>query len=385
MFDLQKQAKKDADFIESTWKKIDKKLSQAAIRSRNKIPYTSVNGVHDDMLQKDIAWWTNGFWPGLMWLMYYGTKKEDYKTTAHRAEAILDTAFHDFDGLHHDVGFMWHISSGVSYRITGDKTSYNRAMYAASILASRFNLAGGFIRAWNNWDGQDHSGSSIIDCMMNIPLLYWASDVSADPRFTQIAMSHADTVMQNHIRPDGSVKHIVHYDPNSGQCVRTGAGQGYSADSCWSRGQAWAIYGFILSYIHTGKQEYLDISKKTANYFLANITDDALPPADFRAPEQPVLYDSTAAACAACGLLELARNLPEFEGIMYYRAALRMLKTLDERCCDYSPDTDSLVLMGTERWQSAISGKGVHIPIIYGDYYFAEAIYKLKGFDLLFE
>lgn len=386
MFDLQQAAKKDSAFIQETWEKLDKKLSVTAERSRDKIPYTTVNGVHDSKTGSSIDWWTNGFWPGLMWLMYYGTKNETYKITAERAEDFLDAALRNHDVLHHDVGFMWHISAGADYQITGSKKARNRALFAADTLAARFNLAGRYIRAWNDWStNENNSGWAIIDCMMNIPLLYWASRELNDPRYRYIAMAHADTTMQYHVRPDGSVKHIVIYDPVTGEYVANVAGQGRAVDSSWSRGQAWALHGFVLSYIHTGKQEYLDTAKRVAHYFIANVCDDYLPKADFRAPDEPLIYDTTAGACAACGLLEIARHVSEYEGKIYYNAALNLLKAMDAKFCNYSLDEDSIVQMGTERYLDDVHGPGVHIPIIYGDYYFTEAIYKLKGYDLLFE
>lgn len=383
MFDFEKTAQNDREFVCNVWEKLDRKLSVIAKRSREKIPYTTVNGVHDDRKEGRITWWTNGFWPGLMWLMYCGTKNEVYKETAERAEEHLDKAFEKFDDLHHDVGFMWHISAGVNYRVTGNKISRARNLYAASILASKYNPAGQFIRAWN-WD----PCVAIIDCMMNIPLLYWASDEIGDSRFKQIAMKHADTTMQNHVRPDGSVKHIVHYDADTGEYIKCVGGQGYNENSSWSRGQAWGLYGFVLSYIHTGKVEYLDTAKRIAHYFISCICDDGyIPCADFRAPEKPLLYDTTAGACAACGLLELSRNVPALEGKMYYSAALNILRALDEKFCNYDIDEDSILQMGTEFWTDDPEKmkKATHLPIIYGDYYFTEAIYKLKGFDLLFE
>lgn len=382
MFDFNKAIHNDSEFVDAVWEKLDKKLSVIAQRSREKIPYTTINGTHNDKKEQNISWWTNGFWPGLMWLMYCGTNNEEYRITAERAEEILDGAFEKYDGLDHDVGFIWHISSGVNYRVTGNQKSRARNLYAASLLAARYNPTGKFIRAWN-WD----PCVAIIDCMMNIPLLYWASREIGDPRFKQIAMNHADTTMINHIRPDGSVKHIVHYDADTGEYIKNVAGQGYDENSSWSRGQAWALHGFVLSYIHTGKQEYLDTAKRVAHYFIACICDDYIPRADFRSPEEPLLYDTTAGACAACGLLELSRNVPTFEGEMYYSAALKILRALDEKFCNYELGEDSVVQMGTELWtdEPEKMKKVTHLPIIYGDYYFVEAIYKLKGFDLLFE
>lgn len=382
MFDFKKATERDKEFINNTWEKLDKKLSVVAERSRDKIPYTSINGTHTDHAEKNICWWTNGFWGGLMWLMYIGTKNDTYKISAERNEELLDGAFKAFWGLHHDVGFMWHLTAGVNYRLTGNENSKVRAMYAANLLMSRFNAVGKFLRAWNVGPCV-----TIIDSMMNVPLLYWASREIGDPRYKHIAMQHADTTIENHIRPDGSVKHICVYNPETGEYTENLAGQGYDINSSWSRGQAWALYGFTLSYIHTGEQKYLDTAKRVAHYFVASVCDDYLPKADFRSPKEPVLYDATAGACAACGLLELARNVPEYEGQMYYNAAIKLLKALDENCCNYDLNEDSVVGLGTERWtdEPDAIGKTANIPIIYGDYYFTEAIYKLKGYELLFE
>lgn len=386
MFDLKKAALNDKEFIDSTWEKIDKKLAVVAQRSKNKIPKIAIDGVHDDnSTEEKILDWTNGFWPGLMWLMYYGTKDERYMEVAKYGEECLDKALEKFSGLHHDVGFMWMISSGASYRITGDKRSYNRTLTAASALASRYNLKGEYLRAHPNWSEKDEiSGKVIIDCMLNLPLLYWASGVERDPRFKFIAMKHADTAMKNQVRPDGSVTHIAYYNSETGEFLETRGGQGYDANSSWSRGQAWALYGFVLSYIHTGKQDYLDTAKRVAHYFIASVCDDFMPRADFRAPEEPVMYDSSAGAIAACGLLEIARNVPEFEGKLYYNAALKLLKAIDENFCNYDLDNDAIVYMGTGMWRAnGEEAPDVHVPFIWNDYYFAEAIYKLKGFDLL--
>lgn len=382
MFDFEKERKADSEFVDRTWEKLDKKLSKVAVRSREKLPYTTVGGIHTEHIEEGVNWWTNGFWGALMWLMYAGTGKNEYRISAERNEEILDGALKNFSGLHHDVGFMWHLTAGVNYRLTGNEGSKVRAMYAASVLASRYNLAGQFISAWN-----EQQNVSIIDSMMNIPLLYWASREIGDPRFKHIALSHADTILKNHIRPDGSVKHIVKYDGETGEYIEHLSGQGYGLDSSWSRGQAWALHGFVLSYIHTGKQEYLDTAKRVAHYFISCVCDDYLPKADFRSPEKPVLYDMTASACAACGLLEIARNVPEFEGRIYYRAAIKLLKALDENFCNYDENVDHIVEMGTECWTNEPEKikNTANIPIIYGDYYFTEAIYKLKGFKLLFE
>lgn len=368
----------DKKWVDEIWAKIDNKLKTVAQLNKDKIPYTTVDGVYNDMAKEDITWWTNGFWPGMMWLMYVGTKNEMYKEVAENAEKMLDAAFEEYDHLHHDVGFMWHISSGINYRLFGGKKSRVRTSIAADMLASRYNASGKYIRAWN----EDKVGWVIIDCMMNIPLLYWASEEYKDPRFKYIAMNHADTVMKTHIRPDGSVNHIVDLDPVTGEPKEAFGGQGYELGSSWSRGQAWAIYGYVISYIHTGKQEYLDTAKRVAHYFIANVCDDWLPKADFRCPDEPVIYDSTAGACTACGLLEIARVVPEHEKKLYLNAAVNLIKAMEKNFCNWTEEEQSILQMGTEAYFCRPQGK--HAAIIYGDYYFIEAIYKLKGFDMLF-
>lgn len=368
------------EWINETWKKIDKKMQKVAVRSRDKIPYTAdENGIHDDRRSTNISLWTNGFWGGLMWLMYIGSKNDVYKTTALNAEKIMDEAFKNYDMLNHDVGFMWHIMSGVNYRITGDKEARLRNIYAANLLASRYDTEGGYIIAWDS-DGNRYA--SIIDCMMNIPLLHWASEETSRDTYKAIAIAHADMTMRDHIRHDGSVIHIIHHNNDTGEANELSGGQGYKKGSCWSRGQAWALYGFALSYIHTGKQEYLDTAKKVANYFIAASCNDWLPKSDFRSPKEPVLYDMTAACCAACGLIEIANNVSEYEKETYLSAAINILKACDAKFCNYDEDIDYIVGGGTLMYPN-VEFREVHIPIIYGDYYFVEALLKLRGNDFI--
>lgn len=370
--------RENREWIDSTFEKLDRKLSKLAVKSRHIIPFHSPDGKHDDRSDNDgplgITWWTNGFWGGLMWLMYHATGNEEYKTTAKVQEKLMDRAFTQFDMLHHDVGFMWHILSGASYRLTGDTESRNRNLIAAGLLSARYNLSGGFIRAWNG----DNAGWTIIDCMMNIPLLYWASDETGDSRYRQVAMAHADMAMRDHVRPDGSVVHICVHDPDTGELLETKAGQGYAVGSCWSRGQGWGLYGFILSYLHTGKQEYLDTAKKLAHYYIANAAVDGwLPRLDFRQPEDPLRYDATAGVICACGLIEIAKVVPEHEQKLYLEAAVKTLRAM-EKWYDFSDEKDGILMMGSGSYNVE-----VHNWLVYGDYYLAEAILKLKGSDFL--
>ncbi len=379
---------KDQIWLEDVLHRIHKKMDWVSEKSKDKIPYTTVNGVHDNRADNTkefraddgVNWWCNGFWAGMMWLMYHETGEERYASIARYTEEKLDQCFVDYYGLHHDVGFMWLPSAVADYRLTGDEDARRRGLHAANLLAGRFNPVGRFIRAWNDIPGEDSDtrGWAIIDCLFNIPLLYWANDTTKDPRFMQIAMMHADTVMEHFVRPDGSVRHIVEFDPFHGGMVKEYGGQGYAEGSSWTRGQTWGLYGFVMSYIHTGKEEYLDTAKRIAHYFIANIPEDGLIPVDFRQPKEPAWEDSTAAAIAACGLIEISRQVGELEQEMYVRAAVKLLRVLDERRCNWGEDNDCIL----EKCTGAYHAKEHEFNIIYGDYYFMEAVFKLKGGDV---
>lgn len=377
----------DAEWLAEVVKKITRKMEWVSEKSRNKIPYTTVNGTHDDksdgrVYRNDdgMQWWCNGFWGGMMWLMYHETKEERYAEIARISEEKLDQCFLNFDGLHHDVGFMWLTTAVANYRLTGNEKSKLRGLHAANLLAGRFNTAGNFIRAWNDIPGQDSDtrGWTIIDSMFNIPLLYWATEETGDPRFKQVAMKHADTVMENFVRDDGSVRHIVEFDPFKGGMVRDYAGQGYAEGSSWTRGQTWGMYGFLMSYRHTGKKEYLDTARRIAKYFITNIPDNGLIPVDFRQPVKPDWCDDTAGAIAACGFIELAKEVDEEEKEWYITAAVKLLRALDEQHCCWGMESDCIL----QKCTGAYHASEHEFCIIYGDYYFMEAIFKLKGNDI---
>lgn len=375
------------EWAKETFKKVDDKMSRVTLRSRDKLADgVDKDGVH---ISRNPRNWTSGFWGGLNVLLYNYTKNEEYLKTAKRSEELMDEALMDFRGLYHDVGFMWHILSGALFRLTGDDKSKNRNLHMAANLFSRFvryeDVPGGFIRAWNDsWQGLAVENFSIIDCLMNLPILYWASDLTGDDRFKRIAMDHADMALLDHLRADGSIVHIVDHDRDSGEVVRTYGGQGYCVGSSWSRGQAWGLYGFTLSYLHTKEERYLNAAKQVANYFIANCCDDWLPRVDFRAPSEPVMYDSTAGLCAACGMIELAKALPEHEGGMYMHAAVNILKAIEKNFADYNPDRDDLITHGTVLYPIKPGQESVvHISIIYADYFFTEALLKLLGNEFL--
>ena len=360
---------------------VDKKMSKVAVRSRGKLPDgVDEHGVHLSNHETKPNGWTTGFFGGLCAMLYDYTKNEDYLKTLESNEKLLDKAFEIIDGLGHDVGFMWYPISGAKYRITGDPKSKMRLFYAASILMGRFVPGGNFIRVWN---GEGTENWTIIDCLMNLPLLYWASEEFKDDRYKRVAMTHADNTLATHIRPDGSVAHIVEHDRDTGELVKTYGGQGYAEGSSWSRGQAWAIYGYVISYIHTGEARYLDAAKRAANYFITCCASTGwLPLLDFRAPEEPVYYDSTAGVCAACGFLELGRILPENEGGIYTDAAIKILRAITEKFANFDTETDDMINGGSVAYPTAeLPNRKTHISIIYGDFFYTEALLKILGSD----
>ena len=372
---------KDLAWAQETLERTAHKLEKVAQRSAEKIPYTTVDGVHDDKSgDKEIGWWTNGFWGGIMWQMYTLTGKEIYRNIAEQNEKKLDADLMDYEKLDHDNGFKWLPTAVADYRVTGNRSSKNRGLLAAGNLAGRYNCAGKFIRAWNDWPNSkvDRRGSAIIDCMMNLPLLYWASEETGDPRFSQIAANHADTAMKAFIRGDGSANHIVEFDPASGEMIKSYGGQGYGEGSSWTRGQSWGLYGFMLSYLHTQNNAYLETAERIANYFIANIPDSGLIPVDFRQPEDVKLEDSTAAAIASCGLIELARQKDGRQQKIYLNAALKMLQALTKNSFNWNEEEDNLLTKCT----AAYHDEKHEFSIIYGDYFFLEALMKLTDKEL---
>lgn len=358
------------------WDKVEAKIAVTSDKIRDGMPYTIRNGVYDDW-QDYASWWTNTFWAGILWLLYKETKIEKYKAYAQSIEVKMDSVLHDYDELHHDVGFMWLLSSVMSYELTGDAGSRKRAMLAASVLSSRSNIAGGYIRAWNG----DHTGWAIIDCMMNLPLLYWAGEQCGDDRFKHVGMMHADKTMRDFVREDGSVHHIVIYDESNGNVLETPRGQGYEAGSSWSRGQSWALYGFAQSYSWTKKPDYLHTAKKVAHYVIACLAQRGyVPPCDYRQPADSGLLDSSAGAIAMCGLLEIAKAVPEAEKGIYIRAAVDILKALNENCANWSHSSEAILTYGTASFHRDGDKRSVVVnnALIYGDYYFVEAVCKLK-------
>lgn len=376
------------EWVGEALEKVREKMQWVSEKNRDKIPYTTgADGSYDDRsdesrgwgMDDGLNWWTNGFWGGIMWLLYQDTGEERYQEIARISERKLEKCFDQYYGLHHDVGFMYLPTAVADYRLTGNEEGRRIGMHAANLLAGRFNPVGKFIRAWNQNGDNDTRGWAIIDCLLNLSLLYWASEESGDPRFRQIAMMHADTVLANFLRPDGSVCHIVEFDPESGRMVKSYGGQGYGDGSSWTRGQGWAVYGFANSYTHTGKKEYLEAARKVADYCIANLPESGIIPVDFRQPQEPAWEDSCAACVIACGLLEVARHVSDSEKEKYENAAVKILRAIAENRADWTENCDAIVQNCTGAYHSPEH----HFTLVYADYYFIEGLYKLAGIGRL--
>lgn len=369
------------DWAQDAWNKTTAKVGKTSKRIGDNFPHASVKGEYQ---LEPASWWTAGFWPGLLWLLYRDTQDEQLKVLAESCERQLDQVIADYYRLDHDIGFMWTLTSVARYKLLGAEDSKRRALLAANLLAARFNVQGNYIRAWNPWrEGEDNAGWAIIDCLMNLPLLHWASRTTGDPRYKQIAVRHADMALEHFIRPDGSVNHIVVFDPHTGEKLEVKGGQGFAPESAWSRGTAWAVYGMALSHLHTGDERYLHAAKRAAHFFLANLPEDSVPHWDFRLPEGVTDYrDTSAGACAACGLLLIAEQVGGQESSLYRQAGERILHSLYNNYGAWDSETEEgLILHGTSHYPE---GKNVDVPLIYGDYYFVEGLSRLLGHGELF-
>lgn len=363
-------------WVNEAWEKVHIKVKKTSEKIGATFPHASVNGSYQ---LEAPSWWTAGFWPGLLWLLYRETKENSFKEIAEQCEEKLDSVITDYYKLDHDMGFMWTLTSVARYKLLGEEDSKRRALLVANLLMGRFNSEGNYIRAWNPWhEGEDNSGWAIIDCLMNLSLLFWASEVTGDPRYQHIAKKHGETVLEHFIRSDGSVHHIVRFDPVTGERVEAIGGQGFSPDSAWSRGTSWLVYGLTLLYKHTQEEKYLLAAKNVSHFFIANLPDDYVPYWDFRLPDNITKHrDSSAGAIAACGLLLLSSLVDPSEQRIYKEAGTKILKSLYENYGAWEDvNEDGLILEGTSHYPE---GKNIDVPLIYGDYYFVEGTSYVKG------
>ncbi len=363
---------------------IDEKVDHALQFAKEQLK-RSVSKINDPATlvkstQPDGSWnsikpgdWTSGFYPGLLWFISEYSKEPDFRKWAQEWTASLEEQKNNTGD--HDTGFRIYCSYGNGYRITHRSEYRDVILTAARSLATRFNPKVGCIRSW---DFGDWTFPVIIDNMMNLEMLFWASKNGGDPAWYDLAVKHALTTMQNHIRPDGGSFHVVDYDPETGMVRGKYTHQGYQENSTWSRGEAWAIYGFTVAYRETGNKQFLETAQKIAHYFLSHLPEDHVPYWDFQAPKIPhEPRDSSAAAIAASALLELSTLVPEkVEKNNLHQAAGEILKSLCSPA--YLTEGTKLASLLQHATGSKPHDSEVDVGIIYGDYYFVEALLRFK-------
>jgi len=321
----------------------------------------------------EIGNWTSSFLTGMAIIAWHETKDEFFLQQLLRlAPAYRDKAFTAKFHSHHDMGFLYSLYSVALYKLTGDRQHREVGMAAAEALYQRFNPTGNFIRAWGRLGTDEHENMAIIDCMMNLPLFYWASVESNNPKFRDAAIKQADTTLNYFIRPDDSVFHAYRFDLKTGQPIGGDNYCGRSVNSHWARGTSWAIYGFALSYRYTGDKRYLEASLRVAQKFNRELNGDAIPVWDFKLPsgEKP-LRDTSAAAVVVCGYQELEKLGAADALITKNKKSL-----LQNLCADRYLNFDKACPGVLRDGQVGPNGPGtaVNAYMTWGDYYLMESL-----------
>ncbi|WP_171990774.1 glycoside hydrolase family 88 protein [Streptomyces sp. JHA26] len=315
--------------------------------------------------------WVGGFWPGTLWMAYLYSADTSFRTLA--VDWCRRLAPRQYDTTTHDLGFLFSPSWVTAWRLTGDEVWRAGALQAAGSLIQRYNPRGRFLRAWGRLDDPGNAGRVIIDTMMNLDLLAFASRESGDDRYLDIAVEHARTTQRVFPRADGSTPHVFDFDPDTGRPLGPGTVQGYSPTSCWSRGQAWGIYGFTTIFRRTGERSFLDTARSLADFAIRVLGPDHVPVWDYRAPQQPYdIKDASAGAVMACGLLDLSAATGDRA---YRQVALRLLTALAQTCLTRASDRADAVVARCTRNRPAEDGVEISLP--YADYYLLEGILRV--------
>lgn len=322
--------------------------------------------------------WTSSFITGMALLAWQETEDEFYlKQTLRLTPQYREKACVRFLDMHHDAGFLYTLYSIALYKLTDDKAHREVALAAAEALYQRFNHSGGFIRAWGRLDQPKEEiyegyvqtdNMAIIDCMMNLPLLFWATQESGDRKFHDAAVRKADTTLKNFVRPDDSVCHAFRFDLKTGAPLGPDNYCGRDVNTYWARGATWAIYGFALSYRYTGDKKYLEASRRLAKKFIENLDDEVVPVWDFRLPAgEPRLRDSSAAAVAVCAFQELLKHGDD-------TLILKTKNALLNRLCSEDYLNNDLLCRGVLK--NGQVGRAKNAYTSWGDYYFMEALVR---------
>ncbi len=328
----------------------------------------------------DTKWWCSGFFPGTLLYIYEYTKDADILREAKERLGILEKEKH-YTG-NHDLGFMMYCSFGNAYRILKDPLYKKTIDTAAESLSTRYHPEAGVIQSWNS--SKKMAGPVIIDNMMNLELLSWVSDHGGDKKYKEIAVTHANSTIKNHFRPDFSSYHVVDYDMKTGKILQKITAQGAADSSAWSRGQAWGLYGYTMMYRFTKDKQYLEQAKNIAKFMLndRNMPKDMIPYWDYDAPGIPDTYrDASAGAVMASALLELARYSDKKESKQYLNAAETALRTLASDTYRAKLGENGGFLL-KHSVGSIPHNSEVDVPLTYADYYFLEALHRYKNWYL---
>ena len=321
--------------------------------------------------------WTEGFWPGMLNLAYELTGDEKYKTAAERQVQIFNKRIDDQCAVaHHDLGFLFSLSCVAPWKLYRDEDAKDAAVSAADTLLKRFRPVGGFLQAWGPMDDNPDNYRLIIDCMLNIPLLFWATEATGDPKYRTHALSHLKASVSNVIRVDFTTFHTYYFDPKTGAPDRGVTHQGYADDSIWARGQAWGVYGLALSYSYTKDPALLPLYRGVTEVFLSKLPSDHVPFWDMIFTDgdaQP--RDSSAAAIALCGILEMQKHEDNLDFMK--QAECMMESLIDSYLTERIPESNGI---RTDGMYSRPNGDQPECNI-WGDYFFMEALMRFQKPD----
>lgn len=319
--------------------------------------------------------WTAGFWPGVLWYDYEATGNDSIKEEADKFTRSLGFLA-EIPAYDHDLGFLVFCSYGNGYRLTGNE-EYKKVILAVSdTLATLYKPAVGAILSWPRNVEMFGGHNTIMDNMINLEMLFWAAKNGGNKNLYDIAVAHADKTMENQFREDYTSYHVAVYDTITGECIKRCTHQGYADNSMWARGQAWAIYGYTVVYRETKDPKYLEFAEKVAQVYLERLPQDYIPYWDFSAPGIPdAPRDASAACVVASALLEMSTFYKDGKAKKYKDAAERMLLSLDSDNYRAGGKNQSLLLHSTGHWPA---GSEIDASIIYADYYYMEALLRLK-------
>ncbi|MGF7038929.1 glycoside hydrolase family 88 protein [Mucilaginibacter lappiensis] len=324
------------------------------------------------------GWWCSGFYPGSLLYLYEQNHDQQLLTEANRIMGVL--AKEQFNTHTHDLGFMMYCSFG-NANIVEPKPEYKQILInSAKSLSTRFNPTVGCIKSWDSKNPSDYL--VIIDNMMNLELLFWATKETGDSSYYKIAVTHANTTMKNHYRSDYSSYHVINYDVQTGAVKEKKTAQGFANESAWARGQAWGLYGYTVMYRETRDKKYLDQAQNIAHFILTNpnLPADKIPYWDYNATNIPnALKDASAAAIMASALLELCRYADNNSGQEYFNTAQTILKTLSSPAYKATAGTNGGFILEHSVGHFP-AGTEIDVPLTYADYYFIEAMKRYQAF-----